>query len=61
MELLKLIGILLLINIFVYLIGSFIAFDINPLHWWMFNSSVGRVVFLIIESSLFVSAIKIND
>ena len=61
MEIIKLLGIFLLINVFVYLLGSFIAFDMNPLHWWMFKSSVGRFVFLIIESSLFVSAIKIND
>ena len=25
------------IHIFLYLIGSFIAWDFNPLHWWLFT------------------------
>ena len=32
-----------------YLIGSFIAWDFNPLNWWLFTSWGGRVLFLIFE------------
>jgi len=37
------------LHLVVYLIGSFIAWDWNPLHWWIFTSSFGRILFLIFE------------
>ncbi len=37
------------IHLVVYLIGSFIAWDWNPLHWWIFTSSFGRILFLLFE------------
>ena len=36
----------IVIHIFLYLIGSFIAWDFNPLHWWLFTSTYGRVLFI---------------
>ena len=34
------------IHIFLYLIGSFIAWDFNPLHWWVFTATGGSVLFV---------------
>ena len=34
------------IHIFLYLIGSFIAWDFNPLHWWVFTATRGSVLFV---------------
>lgn len=28
----------------VYIIGAFIAWDVNPLHWWLFCSILGRIL-----------------
>jgi hypothetical protein len=61
MEVLKLIGIFLLLNVMIYLIGSFIAWDLNPLNWWTFKDTFGRILFLFMESAAFTSALKIND
>ena len=36
------------IHIFLYLIGSFIAWDFNPLHWWLFTATGGRILFVFI-------------
>jgi len=36
----------IVIHIFLYLIGSFIAWDFNPLHWWLFTDTRGRVLFI---------------
>ena len=36
------------IHIFLYLIGSFIAWDFNPLHWWLFTATWGRILFTLI-------------
>ena len=40
------------IHIFLYLIGSFIAWNFNPLHWWLFTTTWGRVIFI----SIFISS-----
>jgi len=32
-----------------YLLGAFVALDWNPLHWWLFSNTFGRVVGVIIE------------
>jgi len=34
------------IHIFLYLIGSFIAWNFNPLHWWLFTATWGSVLFV---------------
>ena len=49
MEGIKLLGKFLLVNLFLYGLGTFIAFDPNPLHWWLLSSWGGRVLFLFIE------------
>jgi hypothetical protein len=46
MESIKILGRFLLINLLFYGLGSFIAFDWNPLHWWLLSTWGGRVVFL---------------
>ena len=61
MEIIKLLGIFLILNAIFYLLGAFIALDLNAMNWSMLSCAPGRVVFLIIESTLLVSAIKIND
>mgnify|MGYP003347929104 FL=1 len=38
---------LLIANIFIYVIGCFIAWDMNPMNWWLFTTIVGRVVYII--------------
>jgi hypothetical protein len=62
MELLRILGTFLIINAIVYLLGSFIAFDMNPTNWSMFLCAAGRSVFIILEIFLFGAALKIiND
>jgi hypothetical protein len=36
-------------NLFWYLIGSFIAFDLNPSNWWLINNAVGRIILVFFE------------
>lgn len=45
----KKLGTFILVHSIVYLLGSFIAWDLNPLNWWLFTSWVGRVLFVIFE------------
>lgn len=45
----KKLGVLILVHLLFYLLGSFIAWDFNPLNWWLFTSWVGRILFLIFE------------
>jgi hypothetical protein len=40
---------LTIFNIVIYISGSFIAWDLNPLNWWLFTSWVGRVLILFFE------------
>ena len=41
-----------------YLLGSFIAQDLNPNHWWMFTSTFGRVLMVFFEVMILVSIPK---
>jgi hypothetical protein len=41
-----------------YLLGSFIAQDLNPYHWWMFTSTFGRVLMVFFEVMILVSIPK---
>ena len=59
MESIKFLGKFLLANLFLYGLGSFIAFDPNPLNWWLFTDWVGRVIFLFAEMYL-VSSVAQN-
>ena len=45
----KKLGTFVLVHSIFYLIGSFIAWDLNPLNWWLFTSWVGRALFLFFE------------
>lgn len=36
----------LIVLVFFYFIGAFIAWDLNPLNWWIITSTFGRFVFL---------------
>lgn len=38
---------IILANTFLYIIGTFIAWDTNPLHWWMLTSITGRCLYLL--------------
>jgi hypothetical protein len=33
---------------FIYIVGSFIAWDYNPLNWWMIRTSIGRLLSIVI-------------
>ena len=37
------------INLFFYLIGSFIARDWNPSNWLLFTTVWGRILFIVVE------------
>jgi hypothetical protein len=41
-----------------YLLGSFIAQDLNPYHWWMFTSTFGRVLMVFFDVMILVSIPK---
>jgi len=43
----RLIGFVITLGI-LYLICAFIAWDSNPLNWWLFRTSIGRLVAAII-------------
>ena len=45
----KKLGVFVLVHSIFYLIGSFIAWDFNPLNWWLFTSWGGRCLFLFFE------------
>lgn len=61
MEVLKIIGAFLLLNVVVYLLGSFIAWDLNSLHWWTFRETAGRILFLVVELFLLATTFKHDD
>jgi hypothetical protein len=49
---------LVIANGIYYLLGSFIARDLNPHHWWMFTSTFGRVLMVFFEVMILVSIPK---
>ena len=49
MILLKIAIPMILANLIYYLIGSFIALDFNPVNWWVFEETVGRIIIAILE------------
>jgi hypothetical protein len=38
---------LIIFNGFIYIIGSFIAWDLNPLHWLLLTTTLGRIIYSI--------------
>jgi hypothetical protein len=61
MEILKIIGIFLLLNVLLYFVGSFITFNMDPTNWWLIKTTMGRVFFLVIELGLFGAALEILE
>lgn len=52
MEIIKLIAKVIVGNACLYLLFAFISFDINPLNWWLITSTIGRVLFILIQFKL---------
>lgn len=50
----------LFLNFLVYLIGAFIAWNLDPTSWWIISAPAGRIVTLIIEFIL-VKALVESD
>lgn len=47
----------IILNIFFYVLFSFIAWTLNPMEWWLLQSTSGRCALVIFEVMLF----KISD
>jgi hypothetical protein len=43
----------------VYMLGSFLALDYNPLHWWLFTDAFGR--FFAILIFILVLGVALDD
>lgn len=39
----------LLLHVACYVVGSFIAMDFNPMNWWLFDSTGGRLLVVGVE------------
>lgn len=46
---------IILANTLLYIIGTFIAWDINPLHWWMLTSITGRCLYVVYNIAVLVN------
>jgi polyferredoxin len=49
---------LIISNLVIYLIGSFLAWGWDPREWWLITSTWGRVLAVIIELSIIVNIPK---
>ena len=61
MEIIKLLGIFLILNAIFYLLGSFITLDLNCSNWSMLSCAPGRLCFIILEIFIFGMAVKIDE
>jgi hypothetical protein len=61
METLKIIGIFLLTNMVFYLVGSFISWNLDLMNWWLIKTTIGRVIFLVIEAFLVAASLELSD
>ena len=61
MEIIKLLGIFLLLNLIVYLLGSFIALDLNAMNWSIMSCGPGRACVIIIEIVTLGMSLKVNE
>jgi hypothetical protein len=52
---------LIISNLVIYLIGSFIAWSLDPREWWLITSTWGRLVLVIIELSVIANIPKFWD
>ena len=41
-----------------YLLGAFIAWDWNPMNWWLFTNPFGRVLAVLLEISIMANIPK---
>jgi hypothetical protein len=60
-EIFKILGIFIILNAIIYLLGSFIAFDWNCLDWSLMKSGLGRSCVILIEVVTLNISIHIND
>ena len=58
MESLKIILMFLVVNVILYLLGSFIALDLNPSHWGLFTTTIGRIFFIVGEFVILIKSIE---
>lgn len=59
LEVVRMILIPLLIgNVVIYIIGAFIAWNSNPMEWWLLTSTGGRVLAVILELSVIANIPK---
>lgn len=61
MRIITAIFVMLVPFIIFWLIGSFIAYDLNPYHWEIFNSWYGRIVLLFIFCGLIKASFDLLD
>ena len=45
-------------NLIYYIVGSFLALDLNPFNWWALREPAGRIVILLFEIILLVNIPK---
>lgn len=43
------IALYILLHIACYVVGSFVAMDFNPMNWWIFTSTGGRLIVVVLE------------
>jgi hypothetical protein len=41
-----------------YLLGAFVAWDWNPMNWWLLTNPFGRVLAVLLEISIFANIPK---
>ena len=47
-----------ILNLILYLLGSFVAWSFDPSTWWLVNSTVGRLLLVFIEISFLANVPK---
>lgn len=47
--------------VIIYLVGAFIAWDLNPVNWLMFTTSIGRLFFVVLIIGSIVGWSKYNN
>jgi hypothetical protein len=53
--------IFLLGNLVWWAIISFIVQDMDPTHWWLFKSTFGRIIVIVMEISMLYSVIDLEN
>ena len=50
-----------IVNAIYWMIGSVIAWDINPMNWLLMTTTFGRICLVVLELQAMVAAIKLDD